>query len=170
MAKEYYKTKIIGIGGEVQRFLDVTKMVVLFDDSMVFPELREFSVLHSGNKLDGKIKPGDVLKIADSEFRIVKIGNDVQNNLKNLGHIVVKFDNGAGDLLEGSVHVEDKPIPHIRPGDEITIYESSGSLIGKKVVVIGSGDVKEAVEHALHEGGAAIVEEGEEHDFTLTIS
>ena len=47
------------------KFLNVVKMMVLFDDSMVLPELREFSVLHSGNQLDGVIKVGDIFKVAD---------------------------------------------------------------------------------------------------------
>ena len=65
MSKKYYKTKIVGVGGDVPKFLNVVKMMVLFDDSMVLPELREFSVLHSGNQLDGVIKVGDIFKVAD---------------------------------------------------------------------------------------------------------
>ena len=67
MAKKYYSTKIVGIGGEVSKFTSLVKMLVIFDDSMVLPELRDFSVLHSGNKITDVIKPGDILKIADSE-------------------------------------------------------------------------------------------------------
>ena len=124
MAKKYYSTKIVGIGGEVAKFTSLVKMLVIFDDSMVLPELRNFSVLHSGNKLTDVIKPGDVLQLAGSEFKILSVGNEVNNNIKSLGHIVIKFNDDRDDLLEGSIHVEDKPIPKIRIGDEIAIVEA----------------------------------------------
>ncbi len=36
------------------------------------------------------IKPGDIYKIAGTEFKIVKVGSEVQKNLMNLGHITIK--------------------------------------------------------------------------------
>lgn len=160
MSKKFYKTKIVGVGGDVPKFLNVVKMMVLFDDSMVLPELREFSVLHSGNQLDGVIKPGDILKVADSEFKIIKVGGEVHSNIKTLGHIIIKFDGGAGELMEGSVHVEDKPIPTIRIGDEISVSESdSVALKGKKAAVLGEGEVAQAMKDILLDSGATIADE-----------
>lgn len=158
MSKKYYSTKIVGIGGDVPKFLNVVKMMVLFDDSMVLPELREFSVLHSGNRLDGEIKPGDVLKVAGSEFEIVKVGEDVHSNIRTLGHMIVKFDGGKGELLAGSIHVEDKPIPAIRVGDEVSISEAgASSLKGAKVAVVGAnGDLSRKVTQVLVDSGAEI--------------
>ena len=92
MTKKYYSTKVVGIGGEAEKFSTLAKMIVIFDDSMVLPELREFSILHSGNKLTDEIKAGDILKVADSEFKILKVGGEVNNNIKSLGHIVIKFN------------------------------------------------------------------------------
>ena len=160
MSKKFYKTKIVGVGGDVPKFLNVVKMMVLFDDSMVLPELREFSVLHSGNQLDGVIKPGDILKVADSEFKIIKVGGEVHSNIKTLGHIIIKFDGGAGDLMEGSVHVEDKPIPQIRIGDEISVSEAnSAALKGKKAAVLGDGEIAQTLKSILIESGADIAGE-----------
>ena len=161
MAKKYYSTKIVGIGGEVEKFTSLVKMLVIFDDSMVLPELREFSVLHSGNKLTDVIKPGDVLKIADAEFKILKVGNEVNNNIKGLGHIVIKFNNDREDLLEGSIHVEDKPIPKFRIGDEIAIFEgSSEALSGKTAIVVGDNKTLcAAVTLILNDNGARIVDD-----------
>lgn len=162
MAKKFYKTKIVGVGGDVPKFLNVVKMMVLFDDSMVLPELREFSVLHSGNQLDGVIKPGDILKVADSEFKIIKVGGEVHSNIKTLGHIIIKFDGGAGELMEGSVHVEDKPIPQIRIGDEISVSEAdSAALKGKTAAVIGDSELAKAVKGILVDSGAEIAGEDE---------
>ncbi len=161
MSKKYYSTKIVGVGGDVPKFLNVVKMLVMFDDSMVLPELREFSVLHSGNRLDGIIRPGDILKIADSEFKIIKVGEDVHSNIRTLGHIIIKFDGGNGDLLAGSVHVEDKPIPQIRVGDEISISEAGTAMLkGKKVSIIGAGgELSKTVTQIMLDSGAEITGE-----------
>ena len=162
MAKKYYSTKIVGVGKEVPRFIGVVKMLVLFDDSMVLPELRELSVLHSGNQLDGVIKAGDILKVADSEFKILKVGSDVHSNMDTLGHVIIKFDGGEGELMAGSIHVEDKPIPEIRIGDEISVREAeSNQLAGKKFAVVGGGEVAGAVKEIFTANGAVVADEGD---------
>ena len=162
MSKKFYKTKIVGVGGDVPKFLNVVKMMVLFDDSMVLPELREFSVLHSGNQLDGVIKAGDILKVADSEFKIIKVGGEVHSNIKTLGHIIIKFDGGAGELMEGSVHVEDKPIPQIRIGDEISVSEADSAVLkGKKAAIVGDGELAQTLKKILVDSGANIAGEDE---------
>ena len=160
MAKKYYSTKIVGIGGEVAKFTSLVKMLVIFDDSMVLPELRDFSVLHSGNKLTDVIKPGDTLQIAGSEFKILSVGTEVNNNIKSLGHIVIKFNDDKDDLLEGSIHVEDKPIPKIRIGDEIAILEAGSVTLSGKTASLTCGDkaLCEAVAQVLKDSGAQIVE------------
>ena len=171
MAKKYYSTKIVGIGGEVSKFTSLVKMLVIFDDSMVLPELRDFSVLHSGNKLTDLIKAGDILQIADSKFKILRVGNEVNNNIKSLGHIVIKFNDDKEELLEGSLHVEDKPIPKLRAGDEIAIYEASASaLSGKTVAVVGDDKtICATIALILSDNGARIVEDDEQADIVVDV-
>lgn len=170
MAKKHYSTKIVGVGGDVPKFVSVIKMLVLFDDSMVLPELREFSVLHSGNKIDGVIKPGDVLKVADREFKVIKVGSEVHNNIRTLGHVIIKFDGGAGDLLEGSIHVEDKPIPTVRIGDEISVTEAETvTLNGKKAAIVGADELGKVVSQILRENGADIVSESDNPDIVVNV-
>lgn len=161
MAKKYYSTKIVGVGGEVSKFTSLVKMLVIFDDSMVLPELRDFSVLHSGNKLTDVIKAGDILQIADNKFKILRVGNEVNNNIRSLGHIVIKFNDDKEELLEGSLHVEDKPIPKIRIGDEISIIEASAAaLSGNTAMVVGSDTALCAtLRLILNDNGAKVVDD-----------
>lgn len=163
MANKYYSTRVVEVGEQVADFTSKAKMLVIFEDSMVFPELRSFAVLHSGNKLDGVVKVGDSIKIADSEFKILKVGEDVNNNLKSLGHIVIKFDGGAGDLMSGSIHVEDKPIPKVQFGDEITITEGAASAFsgaGKTAVVCGANTQEgQALVQFLKDNGVKVIVE-----------
>lgn len=171
MAKKYYSTKIVGVGGEVAKFTSLVKMLVIFDDSMVLPELRDFSVLHSGNKLTDVIKAGDILQIADNKFKILKVGNEVNNNIRSLGHIVIKFNDDKEELLEGSLHVEDKPIPKIRIGDEIAIVEASASaLSGKTAMVVGEDKGTCAVVSLiLNDNGARLVDDADAADIVVDV-
>ena len=168
MSQKYYNTKIVEIGGQVADFITAAKMIVLFENEMskTLPELRDACVLHSGNKLEDTIKPGDILKIGSAEFKIIKVGSEVQKNLMNLGHISIKFDDGKGDVLEGSLHVEDKPIPDPKPGDEISITKAASESVdsswlglkGKTAVVTGAASgIGKAVAQAFLDNGANVV-------------
>ena len=166
MARKIYSSKIVELGGQVKDFIAAANMIIMFDEAMALPELRDACVMHTGNELTDMIKPGDVYKIGNAEFKIVKVGSEVQRNLMNLGHITVKFDGGTGELLEGSIHVEDKPVPDIKPGDMIEIYKAAegvadGSwlgLKGKTAVVTGAASgIGKAVAQAFLDNGANVV-------------
>ena len=166
MAKKIYSSKIVELGAQVPDFIAAAKMIIMFEESMALPELRDACVMHTGNELTDMIKPGDVYKIGGAEFKIIKVGSEVQKNLMNLGHITVKFDGGAGEVLEGSLHVEDKPIPEIKAGDTIEIYKAAEStsdgswlgLKGKTAVVTGAASgIGKAVAQAFLDNGANVV-------------
>ena len=104
MSKEYYSTKVVELGGQVADFIAAAKMIILFENEMSknLPELRDASVLHEGNKLEDTVKPGDIFKVGNAEFKVLKVGSEVQKNLMNLGHITIKFDGGEGESLRRS--------------------------------------------------------------------
>lgn len=166
MAEKIYSSKIVELGGQVKDFIAAANMLIMFEESMALPELRDACVMHTGNELTGMIKPGDVYKIAGTEFKIVKVGSEVQKNLMNLGHITIKFDGGEGELLEGSIHVESKPIPEIKAGDMIEIYKAAGEIAdgswlglkGKTAIVTGAASgIGKAVAQAFLDNGANVV-------------
>ena len=121
MSKKIYGTKVTALGGQVGDFIDAAKMIILFEESLALPELRDCCVMHTGNQVADQIKVGDIFKIGEEPYEILAVGSEVQTNLTNLGHITVKFDGGKGEVLEGSLHVEEAPVPEITPGTEITI-------------------------------------------------
>ncbi|MBR1645715.1 MAG: PTS sorbitol transporter subunit IIA [Selenomonadaceae bacterium] len=90
MAKKIYSSKIIELGD----FIAAANMIIMFDEAMALPELRDACVMHTGNQLTGMIETGDVYKISGAEFKILKVGSEVRKNLMNLGHITIKFDGG----------------------------------------------------------------------------
>ena len=121
MAKTIYNTKVTTLGGQVEDFISAAKMIILFEESLALPELRDCCVMHVGNQVEDTIKVGDIFKIGEEPFEILAVGSEVQTNLTNLGHITIKFDGGKGEVLEGSLHVEEAPIPEIAANTEISI-------------------------------------------------
>lgn len=120
--KKIYSTIVKNWGPMAEDFLG-EKMIILFGDNAP-AELAEFCVVHSGNELTDTIEKGDVLKINDTEYAIVEVGCEVQKNLKNLGHIALRFNNNEdGESLEGSLYLEDKPVELPAVGSEMAIYK-----------------------------------------------
>lgn len=74
MAEKIYSSKVVELGGQVKDFIAAANMIIMFDEAMALPELRDACVMQTGNFLTGMIKPGDTYKIAGTEFKIVKVG------------------------------------------------------------------------------------------------
>ncbi len=121
--KKFYSTTVKEIGPMASDFIG-EKMIILFGDNAP-AELAEFCVVHTGNELTDTIEVGDILKVNDSEYKIVEVGGEVQKNLKNLGHIALRFNNNQdGESLEGSIYVEDKDVELPSIGSEIAIFKA----------------------------------------------
>lgn len=119
--KKYYSTTVQELGEQVNAFKGAS-MLIMFNENAP-QELREYCILHRGNKLEDTVQPGDILKLGDTSYKVVFVGNQVQKNLKDLGHITLRFNaNKDGESLEGSLYLEEKPVADVAPGDEIAIY------------------------------------------------
>jgi PTS system glucitol/sorbitol-specific IIA component len=119
--KIVYNTTITTIGGLVPAFYE-EKLMILFKENAP-EELAEYCVLHDKNEVLDIVKEGDILVIADEEYTIVYVGDEVQKNLEDLGHISLRFDGGR-EGLGGSLYLENKALPTIKKGDRISIYRN----------------------------------------------
>lgn len=115
-----YKTTVVKLGVAAESFLD-EKMLILFKDNAP-EELADYCVLHSGNELTDTIRKGDHFRIGAAAYEIVFVGSEVQKNLRDLGHITLRFNaNADGEALEGSLYLEDSAIVPIEPGVELSV-------------------------------------------------
>ena len=120
--KKIYSTKVKALGPMAADFIG-EKMIILFNENAP-AELAEFCVTHVGNELTDTVEKGDVLEINGKQYDIVEVGCQVQKNLKDLGHIALRFNNNEeGESLEGSLYMEDKPVELPEEGSEIAIYK-----------------------------------------------
>jgi glucitol/sorbitol PTS system EIIA component len=117
--KTIYKNKIINIGPLANTFLE-EKMLILFGNNAP-QDLKDFCYNIDVVDADGEIKAGQKLLINNEEFEITAVGNLVQRNLTNLGHITLRFDGTTTPKLPGTLYLEDKEIPAIELNTELKI-------------------------------------------------
>ncbi|VBB09504.1 phosphotransferase system glucitol/sorbitol-specific iia component [Lucifera butyrica] len=114
-----YNTTVTSIGESAAAFI-ADKMIILFKENAP-EELADYCILHGENKVAGIIRENDILVIAGREYTISYVGDEVQTNLQQLGHITLRFT-GEKEGLGGSLYVENKDVPAIKIGDVITIH------------------------------------------------
>lgn len=115
-----YETKVKELGSLVEAFLS-EKMLILFKVNAP-EELRDYCVLHEGNNLNAQITAGDIFCIGGEGYEIAYVGDQVQKNLQDLGHITIRFNgNVDSESLEGSLYVADKPVVLPKIGDKVKI-------------------------------------------------
>ncbi|UCZ54968.1 PTS glucitol/sorbitol transporter subunit IIA [Bacillus shivajii] len=114
-----YKTNVSKVGPLVEQFYG-EKMVILFKEGAP-EELQEYCVLHETNQLDEDIKVGDSLYLNNKEYKVTAVGDAVNKNLNDLGHITLKFNGENSADLPGTLVLEDEPIDTITEGTTISV-------------------------------------------------
>lgn len=118
--KKIYEREIISIGDFLEESCE-EGFIILFDEK-ASEDYREYCAIHSGTNLQAKLKVDDVFKLANTEYLITAIGDVVNENLAQLGHITLKFDGESEAEKSGTLHLEKKEIIKLKIGDSITIY------------------------------------------------
>jgi glucitol/sorbitol PTS system EIIA component len=120
--KVIYHTWVTQLGDMVAAFTK-EKLIILFQEHAP-EELADYCILHRGNYVSDIIQANDVMVISGKDYKIVSVGNEVQANLQNMGHITLRFD-GCKERLGGSVYLEDTAVPTVQAGDVLWIYRQA---------------------------------------------
>jgi PTS system glucitol/sorbitol-specific IIA component len=110
-----YRGVIQEIGHMVEEFLP--HGILIFFGATAPAELREVSLIHDGAQLHAPLVVGDMLQFHHSSideatqlppmrFRLTAIGEVVEYNLAQLGHVVVHFDAATTATLPGAISVD----------------------------------------------------------------
>jgi len=118
-----YATEIQEIGLNAKEFLN-EDIIVLFGFNAP-PDLRPYCFLIEQNNLEASIEVGYTLLINDDSYKIIAVGDHVNKNLKDLGHITINFKGDISNLMSGSLYVEKKAISNIEVGTKITIQKNN---------------------------------------------
>lgn len=114
-----FETEIISVGAEAELFKD-EKMVILFGKDA--PDtLKDYCYNIKVNPVKGSITTDSILAIDESSYKVTAVGDVVQKNLEDLGHITIKFDGSTSAELPGTLYVEEKDIPDLDIGSHVMI-------------------------------------------------
>lgn len=116
------RSRVTSIGEGVEEFR-AAGILVFFADGAP-EELAEFSILHSADINLATVAPGDTLRLGAISFDVLAVGDVANQNLANLGHLVVKANGRTEAEMLGDVCVEAKALPSLVVGDDIEIHGS----------------------------------------------
>lgn len=114
------RSRITAIGNAVEEFR-AAQVLVFFGEGAP-EELAEFSILHAPELNLASLSPGDTIRLGSEVFRVLAVGEVANQNLANLGHLVIKANGRTEPELPGDVCVDAKPLPELRVGDSIEIW------------------------------------------------
>lgn len=97
--------------------------VILFDDNSP-DEYKDYCILHTGSNLLGNICVGDIFSLGGIGYKITAVGNVVNKNLSEIGHVTLKFDGEIKAHQSGTLHLESKEIKKIQKGEKIEIFKN----------------------------------------------
>jgi len=114
-----YESKITAVGAMAQEFLDKNSSFILMDEGK-HPNLADTVVQHTISELKEDIVEGDKMKVGRTEMKILKVGDAVNKNLREIGHCTVVVNGEA--TLPGQIAVKADIPPRLRIGNEISIF------------------------------------------------
>lgn len=122
-----YEMRVVEIGPLVSEFIE-NKILVFFKVGAP-PELAEFSILHEPSNFFSEVRPGDQIAIKDQFYRVTAVGEVANQNIRELGHLVLKCNGRSQTELPGDVCVEDKALPSIQTGMVIRILDGRQTVV-----------------------------------------
>lgn len=114
---DVYTSEVVNIGINALDFLG-EKMIILFGEDAPL-DLAKFSILIKYSNLLLPLEKDDFVIIGDSKYTITSIGEEVNVNLSELGHVVLKFDASIEPMLPGNIHVSPTDLPNVVSGTQI---------------------------------------------------
>lgn len=114
-----FETEVTNIGPEAEMFR-AENMLILFGDNA--PEgLAEYCYNIVMAKSTDDITTEMSLNFDNKAYKITAVGNVVDKNLNELGHITVKFTGETEAEMAGTLYVEKAEMPQLTVGTKIAI-------------------------------------------------
>ena len=137
-----YESEVTQVGGQVEAFLG--HGLLIFFGAQSPAELHDISVLHKPTIEDDGPRPGDLVRVGDTEVEVLAVGPVVRDNLLNLGHLDLKC---RWQILEDR-----------RLGPDGGLADHLPDLIGRELLIerLGDGGRVKRLAKLLQAGGVAL--------------
>lgn len=126
MTTSKYLMRVVGLGEFAQEFID--EGVLVFFARTAPEELLDYAVVH--DRVDApsdEVITGDSVVIDGVSFPILAVGPVANDNLSNLGHLVLKFNGLSEPEMPGDINVPRVPVPPVVHGSVIEIRGMRGT-------------------------------------------
>ena len=114
-----FRSKVLHIGNQAFSFFEEDKLIIMYGTS-ADQHLREYSVVIEMEELHGSLQDGMTLCFEDQKFTIVNVGHKVNETLKELSHVTLRFGEEA-ELLPGSIQLKEIPKTLPKVGSTILV-------------------------------------------------
>ncbi|AUP76371.1 PTS glucitol/sorbitol transporter subunit IIA [Kosakonia oryzendophytica] len=112
--KVIYQTTITHIGDCAADALSDNMLITFREGAPA--DVAEFCFIHNHGELSGALRPGAEFMLGEQHYPVTAVGDVAEQNLRELGHITLRFDGQTQAEYPGTVHV-DGVTPHdIAPG------------------------------------------------------
>ena len=109
-----YQTTITRIGQSAADALS-DQMLITFREGAP-ADIEEYCFIHNHGELAGALQPGAELQLGEQRYPVTAVGEVAEQNLRELGHITLRFDGQPQAEYPGTVHVAG-PVPQaVTPG------------------------------------------------------
>ncbi|MCA6961367.1 PTS glucitol/sorbitol transporter subunit IIA [Pectobacterium odoriferum] len=113
--KTVYESTFIAVGLCAQESLD-DNFIITFGEGAP-ADVAEYCFIHRVTVNDrGDFGAGSVLTIGEKDYPVTAVGVVARENLRELGHITVRFDGAGRAEFPGTVHVAGTAPVSIEPG------------------------------------------------------
>lgn len=120
--KTIYSTRIEDVGEKAEEFFEANMFITFKENAP--QELIDYCFIHKENNLTEEIKPNDILCIGDVNYKIKAVGELVNQNLKELGHITYNFLGEEEAKIAGTLYLEKKEIAPIAVGTILKVIRN----------------------------------------------
>ncbi|WP_241575340.1 PTS glucitol/sorbitol transporter subunit IIA [Rosenbergiella nectarea] len=86
-------------------------------------DIADYCFIHRNeiNEADG-LSAGAVMTIGEQDYPVTSVGSKARENLRDLGHLAVRFDGAEQAEFPGTVHVAGCAPASIEPGRKFSLF------------------------------------------------
>jgi len=117
-----YRVTFTAIGDFALQLLQTRGNLIIFDKDVPFA-YENMVLTHTKGELAADVAPGDTVLIAEREYSVARIGVDANKNLREHGHVTLRFveTDGGEELQPGDILLTGARFPRIMVGDLLEI-------------------------------------------------
>lgn len=115
-----YELEVTRLGPLVDEF--AAHGIWVFFHEQAPSEVAEFAILHRAGPPLRPLASGQILEVGDERFAIVGVGEVANENVRELGHLVLKANGLSAPELPGDVCVEARPLPAPTVGMRVRVW------------------------------------------------